>query len=96
MKKVTDFLGLAIEGKEVLKAARAQSVLKRWEEAVGPLLASKTHIDRYDHGVLLVEAEGSAWAQELRLNSETVVFRLNEMAGEKLFQKIRVSQTKGR
>lgn len=91
MKRVTDLLGFAIEGQDVLRAARAQRVLRDWEDIVGEFLASKVKVDRYDHGTLFVEAEGSAWAQEFRLNSETILSRLDERADEPgLFKKIRV------
>ncbi len=90
MKKVTDFLGFAIEDREVAKAARAQGVLRQWDSVVGPMLATKTRVDKFDHGTIWVVAEGSAWAQEVRLNSELIVRRLNEIAGEPLFVKLRV------
>ena len=91
MKKVNDFLGFAIEGKEVLKAARAQTALRSWPSVVGETLASKSIVEKFDHGTVVVEVDGSAWAQELRLNSETIIRRLNEIAGESgLFLKIRV------
>lgn len=91
MKKVTDFLGIAIEAKAVLPAARAQTVLKQWDSVLGPMLATKVVVEKYDHGTVWVVAEGSAWAQEVRLNSELILGRLNELAGESLFSKIRVS-----
>ena len=91
MKKVNDILPDALVGKEVLKAAKAQSVLREWKEIVGGILATKTTVIRYDHGILWIEAEGSAWAQEMQLNSEIVLARLNQAAGQKnLFEKIRI------
>ena len=92
MKKVTDFLGHAIAGQDVLKAARAKTVLRNWEEIVGSYLSKKVTVDKYDHGTLFLIADGSAWAQEARLNAETILTRLNEEAGESgLFTRIRVS-----
>lgn len=91
MKRVTEFLEFAIEGREVLTAARAQKVLREWESVVGATLAARTRVDRFDHGTVWVEADGSAWAQEIRLNAETVLGRLNELAEEDgLFQRIKV------
>ncbi len=97
MKRISEVLVEAIEGKEVLRAARAQVVMKRWGEAVGATLASNSTPDNYDHGVLWIAASGSAWAHELRLRQETILSRLNEMADEPgLFEQLRIGSRKPR
>lgn len=91
MKRIADILQIAIEDKGVLQAAKAQSVLAQWLEAVGETLAAKVRPDRYDHGVLWVIADGSAWANEVRLRSETICDRLNVLADDPgLFVSIKV------
>ncbi|MBS1713612.1 MAG: DUF721 domain-containing protein [Armatimonadetes bacterium] len=92
MKRLSDILPSAVEQKDVLRAARAQSVFVRWKEAVGDVLAQKTVPDRYDHGILWVSADSATWAQELRMREETVLERLNELAAEPgLFRQVKVS-----
>lgn len=83
MRHVSRTLPRAVENAEVLRAARAGAVLRRWEEAVGPLLAAKSVPDRYDRGTVWVATQGSAWAQELRLMKPLILERLEEMAGER-------------
>ena len=73
----------AVENAEVLRAARAATVLRHWEEVVGPLLASKSVPDRYDKGTVWVAAQSSEWAQELRMMSAYILERLESMAGER-------------
>jgi predicted nucleic acid-binding Zn ribbon protein len=91
MKKVEGMLGAALGRPEVLKAARAQIAMRKWEEIVGEALADKSTPDRYEKGTLWVVASGSAWAQEIRLRKEEIVSRLNEAAGEPgLFHEVRV------
>ncbi|MBS1709077.1 MAG: DUF721 domain-containing protein [Armatimonadetes bacterium] len=90
MKRLSDVLPGALASPELLKAARAQMVMRRWEEAVGPFLAAKCVPDRYDHGTLWVAAAGSAWAQELRMRRLQVTDVLNTMARENLFTDLRV------
>lgn len=90
LRRVQDLLEGAVERPEVLRAARAQRALRHWPEAVGPLLAEKAQPDRYDHGTLWVATSGSAWAQEIRLRQETILARLNQLAGERsLFLQLR-------
>ncbi len=74
---------------EMLRAARAQAILRRWEEFVGPALAAKSLPDKFERGTIWVAVDGSAWAQELRMMSETILQRLNKEAGEKLFEGVR-------
>ncbi len=92
MRIMSDVLGDAIGRREVIVAARAQMVFRRWDEAVGPHLAKSSQPDRYEHGTLWVSTVGSAWSQEIMLQKHIIVDRLNAMAGEELFQDIRTSR----
>lgn len=90
MKKIKDMVPIALENSEVLRASRAQAVLRRWPEVVGTMLAARSHPDRYDRGTIWVAVEGSAWAQEMRMLEEKFLFKLNEMAREPgMFREIR-------
>lgn len=91
MKKIDSLIGAALGRPEVLRAARAQQSMRRWNEVVGETLAVKSTPDRYEKGTLWVVASGSAWAQEIRLRKEEIVRRLNEISGEPgLFNDVRV------
>lgn len=91
MKRMSDLLGIAIGNPEILRAARANRVLEEWKEIVGEYLAERTKPDRFEKGVVVVLASGSAWAQEILMRQEEVVARLNERAGEPLFRAVRVT-----
>jgi predicted nucleic acid-binding Zn ribbon protein len=82
MRRLDRILPGAIEAKEVLRAARAKRVLRRWSEIVGADLAARAQPDRYESGVVYVAVEGSAWAQELRLRRDRILNRLNELSKE--------------
>jgi predicted nucleic acid-binding Zn ribbon protein len=90
MRGIQSFLGDAILYKEALRAARAQRVMRDWHLVVGEHLATVSWPDRFDHGVVWVAVSGSAWAQELRMNKDVLVVRLNELCGEPgLFRDLR-------
>jgi predicted nucleic acid-binding Zn ribbon protein len=90
MRKLSNMLRHAEIRDEVLKAARAQTVLRDWIAIVGPGLAAKSHPDRYERGTVWVAVESSAWAQELRMGKETILARLRDRSGESgLFQDVR-------
>ncbi|MFZ4509235.1 MAG: DUF721 domain-containing protein [Fimbriimonas sp.] len=90
MKKLGFMLGDAVEQSEILRAARARTVLERWPEVVGNALAERSMPDRYVKGVVYVAVTGSAWAQEMRLMREDLLHRMHEIAGERgLFTDLR-------
>lgn len=90
MRPIRDVMGQAIERGEVLRAARAHGVLRRWNEVVGEELAKRSWPDRYERGTVWVAVKGSAWASELRLMKEQILRRLDDLAGERgLFDDVR-------
>lgn len=90
MRKLGHMLNPAIGREEVLRAARAQRVLRRWSEVVGEAMAQRSFPDRYDRGTVWVAVQGSAWAQELRMQRERMIEKLGQMSGEpSLFKDMR-------
>jgi len=90
MKRLLSILPDAVQRKEVLRAARAQKALRAWPEVVGSLLSTKSLPERYDKGTVWVAVEGSAWAQELRMLTPTILARLADISGDPyLFKELR-------
>src|SRR5436853_1691972 len=90
MRKLSHVMPDAIARDEILRAGKAQVALRRWEEVVGPMLASKSAPDKYDHGTVWVAVSGSAWAQNLRMAKHQILAKLCNLAGDKaLFTDIR-------
>ena len=82
MNPIQQLLNSTVVPPEVLRAARAISTLKRWEQAVGKDMAERSAPERYDHGTVWVAVTSSVWAQELRMQKEEIIARLNQIAGE--------------
>ena len=90
MKRVSKLLKPALGRDEVLRSARASSVLAHWTEVVGEALAERSAPDRYDRGTVWVAVKGSAWAQELRMIKPVILERLESLAAERgLFHDVR-------
>lgn len=90
MNPIQHLLNSMVVPPEVLRAARAISTMKKWEIVVGKEMAARSWPERYDHGTLWVAVVGSAWAQELRMQQEQILARLNETANEEtLFVSVR-------
>ncbi|WP_271215530.1 DUF721 domain-containing protein [Streptosporangium carneum] len=65
-------------------------VFGRWQEIVGPDLAAHTKPETFADGEVLVTADSTAWATQVRLLARTLVRRLNEELGDGTVQRVRV------
>lgn len=82
MNPIQNLLNSTVMPPEVLKAARAISVMRKWEQVVGKEMANRSWPERFDHGTLWIAVTGSAWAQELRMQKDEILSRLNTIADE--------------
>jgi predicted nucleic acid-binding Zn ribbon protein len=71
-------------------AAAVGSVFGRWAQIVGADLAAHTRPDRLTDGELLVIADSTAWATQVRLLAGTLIRRLNGELGSGTVTKVRV------
>lgn len=60
----------------------AAGVLANWDTLVGPEIADHSRPESLVDGVLVLVAESTAWATQLRLMTRTMQARLKERAGE--------------
>jgi predicted nucleic acid-binding Zn ribbon protein len=79
-------LGAAIEGllddQGWRTAAAVGSVFGRWEQIVGAALAAHTRPGGFTDGELLVIADSTAWATQVRLLRAQLIRRLNTELGD--------------
>lgn len=71
-------------------AAAVGSVFGRWAQIVGADLAAHTRPDRFTDGELLVIADSTAWATQVRLLASTLVRRLNSELGDGTVTRVKV------
>lgn len=71
-------------------AAAVGSLAGRWDQIVGPSLAAHTRPGGFRDGELIVEADSTAWATQVRLLAATMVRRLNEELGQATVVAVRV------
>jgi predicted nucleic acid-binding Zn ribbon protein len=68
--------------------AAAAKVLANWESLVGQEIAAASKPVRLRHGELLVEAESTAWATQLRLLSRMILGRIGAELGPEVVRKL--------
>lgn len=72
------------------RSAAVGAVFGRWVDIVGPDLAAHTKPESFDDGEVLVAADSTAWATQVRLLARTLVRRLNEELGDGTVTKVKV------
>jgi predicted nucleic acid-binding Zn ribbon protein len=71
-------------------AAATGSVFGRWAQIVGPDLAAHTTPETLADGELIVTADSTAWATQLRLLAGQLVRRLNVELGDGAVRRVKV------
>jgi predicted nucleic acid-binding Zn ribbon protein len=70
--------------------AAVGSVFSNWEEIVGSDLAAHTRPDGFAEGELVIAADSTAWATQVRLLASMLVRRLNAELGEGTVKRVKV------
>jgi predicted nucleic acid-binding Zn ribbon protein len=79
---------MAVRGWE--QTERVAAVMGRWEQLVGPDIAAHCRPESLRDGELVLVAESTAWATQLRLLARTMTERLAAELGPGLVRRIRV------
>jgi predicted nucleic acid-binding Zn ribbon protein len=69
-------------------AVAVGGVIGRWDAVVGAEVAAHCHPESFADGVLLVRADSSAWATQVRLLALSLLRRLGEELGEGTVTKV--------
>lgn len=65
-------------------------VMGRWETLVGREVAEHCRPERFDDGLLVLVAESTAWATQLRMLGPQIAKRVNEGIGARVVQRVTV------
>ncbi|MGN9837464.1 DUF721 domain-containing protein [Nonomuraea sp. H19] len=72
------------------RSAAVGGVFGRWADIVGADLAAHTKPQSFEDGEVLILADSTAWATQVRLLARTLVRRLNEELGDGTVKKVKV------
>ncbi|MDX6431117.1 MAG: hypothetical protein QOE54_3483 [Streptosporangiaceae bacterium] len=70
--------------------AAVGGVFGNWPGIVGKELAEHTRPEKFEEGELVVAADSTAWATQLRMLAGTLVRRLNEELGDGTVRRVKV------
>jgi len=83
-------IGGLLDARGWREAAAVGSVFGRWAQIVGPELAEHTRPESLTDGELIVTADSTAWATQVRLLAAHLVRRLNDELADGSVQRVRV------
>ena len=89
MKHLKEVINEVVEDAGIRSAINQEAAIILWEEAVGEVVSSVTKAERVESGTLTVKVETAVWRQELHMQKEEVINKINKKIGTKAIRKIR-------
>ena len=89
MKHIELILKKAIEKNGFNHYVNQQKAIDRWSEIVGKTISENTKATKMSNGVLYIETKNSTWRQELQLQKQDIVKKLNKKLKNKIIKDIR-------
>jgi predicted nucleic acid-binding Zn ribbon protein len=87
--RIGDVLPHVLSDLKLNEPLRAYRAVECWAEAVGEQLAQHTRAVSVHEGVLLVEADSSAWMQEIQFHKRRILDRLERLCGKGMVRKLK-------
>lgn len=89
MKHLKKAIKEAIEGAGIQSALDQEAAIVLWDSVVGKAVSKVSKAERVESGALVVKVDTSAWRQELQMQKEEIINKLNEEIGTKAIGEIR-------
>ena len=89
MKHLKEVINEVVEDAGIKSAINQEAAIILWEEAVGEVVSSVTKAERVESGTLTVKVETAVWRQELHMQKEEVINKINKKIGTKAIREIR-------
>lgn len=72
------------------QSAKVGGVFGRWADIAGPAMAAHTKPESFEDGEVLIVADSTAWATQVRMLARDLIRRLNEELGDGTVTKVKV------
>ena len=71
------------------KALKQESAVFLWKEIVGKTVSSVTEAKKVENGVLLIKTQSPTWRQELYMQKDEILNKINKKIGSSAIKEIR-------
>ena len=89
MKHLKKAIEEAIDSAGIKSALSQEAAVVLWGSVVGETVSSVTKAERVESGVLIVKVETAVWRQELHMQKEEIINKINKKIGTRAIREIR-------
>ena len=89
MKHLKKAIEEAIDSAGIKSALSQEAAVVLWGSVVGETVSSVTKAERVESGVLIVKVETAVWRQELHMQKEEIINKVNKKIGTRAIREIR-------
>ena len=89
MKHLKKAIKEAIDDVGIKSALNQEAAITLWEEIVGEAVSSVTKAKKVDSGTLTIKVKTAVWRQELHMQKEEIINKINKKVGTKTIREIR-------
>ena len=89
MKRLKQAIEEAIDSTGIKSALSQEAAVVLWGSVVGEAVSSVTKAERVESGVLIVKVETAVWRQELHMQKEEIINKVNKKIGTRAIREIR-------
>ena len=89
MKHLKKAIEEAIDSAGIKSALSQEAAVVLWGSVVGETVSSVTKAERVESGVLTVKVETAVWRQELHMQKEEIINKVNKKIGTRAIREIR-------
>tara|TARA_B100000575_G_scaffold4979_1_gene3698 strand:- start:251 stop:526 length:276 start_codon:yes stop_codon:yes gene_type:complete len=90
MEQLKKVLKKTIENSGFKNAILQENAVSIWPDIVGKNISKISKATSVDKGVLFIKVESSTWRQELYLQKNEIINRINKKIGSKIIKEIRL------
>ena len=89
MEHLKKAIKIAINKAGIENALKQESAVFLWKEVVGRKVAKAAKAEKVDKGTLIVKTDSSVWRQELQMQKEQLIEKINKKIGSEAIREIR-------
>ena len=89
MRRLDLLLKHLIKEKGFDELIEQQKAIDVWSAAVGRVISEKTEPILVENGVISIKVKNSSWRQELQLQKDDIIMRINGQLNKKIIKDIR-------
>ena len=90
MEQLKKVLKKTIESSGFKNAILQENAISIWPNVVGKNISKISKATTVDKGVLIIKVESATWKQELHMQKDEIINKINEKIGSKAIKEIRL------